>query len=70
MIKVRSEIRIYEYNDKEYNGPDIISTLSHWNRNELVTLEIPDDQNETFRITVSASDLMNAIKNARNTGRF
>ena len=68
MIKVKNEVAIHELNNNEYNGTETISLISHWIRSELVILEIPDVEDDTLKITVAARDLVNAIKNATNTG--
>ena len=66
MIKVNSEVNIQEDRGQEVTlGNRRLHVESHWNRNEWVVLTIGDE-----RVTVDASDLEAAIKNARNSARF
>jgi hypothetical protein len=66
MIKVSSEVTIYETNGKENSVPmPVLSVASHWNRDSLVILEIAGQ-----KVTVSAKDLQAAITNATNTVRY
>jgi hypothetical protein len=67
MIKVRSEVSVYEVNGKEQAGLSRpkIAIESHWNRDALVTICIGDES-----VTVVATDLLAAIKNACNSARY
>lgn len=63
-VKVRSDIQVYEIDGTEVTVglPDQIMTVeSHWNRNEMVILSFGER-----KVTISASDLEKAIKNATN----
>lgn len=67
MIKVNCTVPAYEVNGKEVEGIGIgnapkIQVTSHWNRQTLVVLTIGDQS-----ITLVASDLQAAIRNATNT---
>jgi hypothetical protein len=65
-IKVESEVECYEVDGKEVEvGGDRpkIRVLSHWNRDELVTLKVG-----TKTYTVVGDHLERAIQNARNKG--
>lgn len=66
-IKVVSQVPIREIDGKELGVtpalPEII-VRSHWNRNELVVLEI-----DGKKYTLAATDLQGAISNATNTRR-
>lgn len=67
MIKVSQQVRIYEEGDKEIRlgTSRFMGVESHWNRDEMVILEIGKE-----RITVLADDLEAAIRNATNINRF
>lgn len=68
MIKVDSELKIYEIGGKDESpvGCKKLHIQSHWNRNELVCIEFPG----FLPVTVSAKDLRAAIDNATNSGRL
>lgn len=67
MIKVMSRVKIYEIDGSENNEESKeIKIHSHWNRNEMVDIELPGFK----KLTVSANDLEAAIKNARNSSRY
>ncbi|WP_368762028.1 hypothetical protein [Klebsiella pneumoniae] len=59
MIKVSNEV---ETRDDVHTTP--VRVHSHWNDPDLVVLVIGDEKR-----TVSASDLIAAVKNASNTNR-
>ena len=65
MIKVTNEVNVYEVNGSEPKPGERPTVLvrSHWNRSNLVVLEIGD-----LRLAVTAADLQAAIRNATNTG--
>ena len=65
MIKVTSDVKIYEVAGKEENEKTI-KIHSHWNRNEMVNIEFPG----FGIITVCAKDIEAAICNAKNSARF
>ena len=67
MIKVSQQVRVYEEDGKEIRlGADrFMGVESHWNRNEMVILEMGKEC-----ITVLAADLEAAITNATNINRF
>lgn len=67
MIDVENKIRIYEINDEEvdWNENHKLTIRSHWNRNEMVVLEL-----DGKKIGVVARDLEAAIQNAKNVNRF
>jgi len=70
MIKVTSEVDIYELNGKKTQpkvGVESKSLLvkSHWNESGKIVLEYGGET-----ITVVASDLIVAVYNAKNTVRF
>lgn len=68
MIKVESEVEIYELDRREtkmIDGPKLI-VQSHWNLDYMVILKFGDGPS----ITVSAKDLLAAIHNATNSARF
>ena len=58
-MKVENTIRIYELNNEETVGELLIS--SHWNYHDFIVIG-----NGETKITVSADDLIKAIKNATN----
>ena len=58
-MEVKNTIRIYEVDDTEEAGELHIS--SHWNYHNFVVIRYGDT-----KITVSAEDLIKAIKNATN----
>ncbi len=64
-IKVTSTVPTYERNGKEepVSCRRPISVSSHWNRKVFVILHLTEDET----VTVAASDLIAAIKNAQNT---
>ena len=63
MIKVCSMITLVELDGKEMPvGGPTVGIHSHWNRSQLIILEI-----DGKRFTVSADDLVAAIRNAQNT---
>ncbi len=66
VIKVSNAVTVYEVDGTERNDvpPPTITVESHWNRNTLVVL-----QANGKRLTVSADDIMAAIRNATNTAR-
>jgi len=68
MIKVSSKVKIYEVNGSEPVPPelDTMTITSHWNRDALVVLELPNSRNTW---TVSRRDLEAAIQNATNSNR-
>lgn len=71
MIDVTNEVRIYDEKDSA-SDPKRLPLLvkSHWNRSELVDLEMYTTDGHTFRLTVKAQDLQCAIVNATNVNRF
>ena len=66
MIKIKQEIHVYYLDGDEtfVSGP-IVQINSHWNRNEIVEIEVGG-----HRYGVNGDDLLVAIKNAMNTNRF
>lgn len=66
MIKVISEVDIYEVDGSEVVGLNRpkINVLSHWNRPDLVILEIDGKKS-----TIVATDMEAAITNAKNCSR-
>lgn len=74
MIKVVSEIPIYELQGKEMShvysetSPKLI-IQSHWNHTERIHLKIKDENNNTIDIVVLADDLIAATVNAQKTGK-
>lgn len=67
MIHVHNEVKIYEIDDKEIpiGNSKKLHVESHWNSEKMVILMFVD-----FRITVTASDLQQAISNATNSNRY
>ena len=68
MIKVSNELVVYEVDGVSVASPidgPRVHVRSHWNRNELVVVEL-----EGKRMTLVAKDLLAAISNATNTARF
>jgi hypothetical protein len=67
MIKISQQVQIYEEDDREIplGQHRYMGVESHWNRNEMVILEIGKE-----RVTVLAGDLRAALENAKNTNRF
>ncbi len=63
MIKVKSEVRLYDENTETQE--EKLTVSSHWNQNELVGLDIGGRV-----LYVVAKDLEAAIKNATNSARF
>ena len=65
-IEVKQEIKVYEVDDVEVIAGKIVKlgVDSHWSNNEFVILQYGKNQS----VTVKASDLSDAIKNATNTG--
>ena len=64
-MKVTSVLPIYEVDDKETPASERDRGLiveSHWNRDRLVVLQMPDGQ----RVTVEAAALKRATDNAAN----
>jgi len=62
-MKVENTMYIYESNgkeNKELDRPEL-KIHSHWNRNEMVTIEVDDKKH-----TVVAAELQKAITNATN----
>jgi hypothetical protein len=64
VIKVKSEVKTYEENTDNREGPMLVE--SHWNQRELVGLSIDGGR----MVYVVASDLQAAIQNATNTARL
>ena len=66
MIKVVNRLKVYEVNGKENTEEEErLEVESHWNIDRFVVLKI----NDAVKITVSANDLIAAIKNATNTNK-
>jgi hypothetical protein len=69
MIKVSSVVSCYEVDGKETSGMNAkrpeLNVRSHWNRQEMVVLEI-----DGKAYTVLASDLKAAVDNATNTSKW
>lgn len=59
MVKIINEIPTYD----ESETP-CVRVHSHWNRADMVVIEIADK-----KVTVAASDINAAVKNATNTAR-
>jgi hypothetical protein len=61
--KVITKVEIYEVDDKEVPIGMFrsLKVLSHWNRRELVVIEVNGK-----KYTVEGDDLMAAIENAQN----
>ena len=68
MIKVTSEVKIYEIGGKEVKlGTNkVLSIESHWNKSDFVNITLPGFD----PITVPAGDLKAAIENAQNASRY
>lgn len=69
MIKVESEIPVYEIEGKDVsiNPPrPVMKISSHWNRHQMVVIRSPQDPEKS--ITVLAADLVAAVTNATNRG--
>lgn len=66
MIKVSSQVTIYEMNGKEttIERPRLV-VKSHWNNEDFVILIFEDKE-----ITVTAKDLVAAITNATRINRW
>ena len=66
MIDVVNEVKIYKINGED-TGPfeTRLKVESHWNSCNFVVLNFKDT-----RITVTADDLLAAIKNATNKGSY
>lgn len=72
MIKSDNEVDVYEINGQEQktqvgSSHPRIHVKSHWNLDRMVIIQWHGDSGE--EITVNASDLTAAIKNATNTNR-
>ncbi len=69
MIKTESTVQVCETNGKDTTGlerPTLVVS-SHWNRDTLAVISFPGSD---VKLTVSADDLVAAIKNATNTSRW
>ena len=63
---ITNRINPVEFNGNRHGASEhSISVNSHWNRKDLVVIEIAEDQ----FFTVLATELHAAIRNATNTGR-
>ena len=64
-VEVKQKIEVYEINDEDVpiGKTETMSVDSHWNRDEFVVLGFRGK-----RLTVTASNLQDAIRNATNTG--
>ena len=62
-IKVRCEIKIYELNGEEIEAGKTLkmNIVSHWNRSNLVTIEIGGN-----KYTVSGHNVIAAVENSMN----
>jgi hypothetical protein len=69
-IKVQSQMDVYEIDGNECKGLSSnrsqLKVLSHWNRPELVILQVDDN----VKYTVLAKELEAAIRNAQNMSRY
>ena len=67
MIRVENNVEVFEVDGKDLPVSDDteIVVRSHWNRNDLVVLEIKGK-----RFSVAARDIATAINNAVNTARY
>ena len=72
MIKVSNEVTVYELCGTPTDSSRLLATIiplftveSHWNEREKVVITIGGET-----VTVVASDLIAAIKNATNSNRF
>ena len=67
MIDVVNEVKIYEINGEDTKCPfeTRLKVISHWNSHNFVVLNFKDTC-----ITVTADDLLTAIKNATNKGSY
>ena len=72
MINVRNEIKVYELHGRPVDDTVLSATIiplffvaSHWNENSKVIITLGGEM-----VTVVASDLIAAIKNATNSNRF
>ena len=63
MIKVKSEVKLYDENVEVQE--EVLAVSSHWNQNELIGLDIGGRV-----LYVAAKDLEAAIRNATNTSKF
>ena len=63
-VKTHCEVSVYEENGQEVpiGNPKTVNVLSHWNRGDMVVLEIGDGD---IRVTVVASDIIAAVNKAR-----
>jgi hypothetical protein len=65
MISVHSGVNVYEFSgEKVPPGNYVLHVEAHWNCDRMVILQFKD-----LRISVSATDLLEAIKNATNSNR-
>jgi len=67
MIKVSNELKLLEIDGKAESGLDCPKMVvrSHWNRDSLIVLLV-----NGVSYTVSASDILAAIKNATNSNSY
>ena len=67
MIEVFNKVKIYEINgeDTNYNDNTILVVKSNWIDDKRIIIEY-----NGMELTVVASDLQDAIKNATNTSRW
>lgn len=67
MIEVINKVRIYEVDGKEtnYGDNDVLVVKSNWGYATRIVIEY-----NGVELTVVASDLQDAIKNATNTARW
>ena len=62
---VRNEIKVLELNGSETQDAKPIFIESHWNRAQIVVVEL-----HGVKMAVLADELIAAVQNARNTGRM
>lgn len=69
MLKVACELSVYEDStipeEKIFAVKPTVKVYSHWNKNELVVLEVGER-----KVTVCAKDLIAAVENCTNVPRF
>ena len=69
-MKVKCEIPIYEVGGAEKRMDDTLTVTNHGYRDNMVILKLPHlkPEDKTVSITVLASELREAIRNATNVG--
>lgn len=65
MLRVLNEVTVHEINGKETSSTQPVIVKNHWNDPALVLVTVAG-----VEVTVSATELAAAVKNATNTARF